>query len=263
MSRAADADMIAIAAGPFLAGSTREERERAYRDYRATAGHDAARRGRWFDGEREPHEETLPAFVIDRTPVTQAAYAEFVADTGIAPPAIDEAAWRAQGFSQDYATEVARFVWRDGRPPPGRASHPVVLVTWRDAAAYCAWRGSLVGAVRRLPTASEYEKAARGTDGRAYPWGDDFDPSRLNSAVAGPRDTTPVGSYPSGASPYGMLDAAGNVFQWTATRWRGGPRMTVKGSAWDDYAGVGRAASAHGRPPAIRHAIVGFRCAGN
>jgi formylglycine-generating enzyme required for sulfatase activity len=264
LSRAVDADMIAIEAGPYVSGSAREERERAYDAYRETAGRDTARAQRWFAREREPHQQTLPSFVIDRTPVTNAAYAEFVADTGIAQPVIDEAAWRAQGFSQDYATEVARFNWRGGTPPEERGDHPVVLVTWRDAAAYCAWRGEVVGAARRLPTADEYEKAARGISGAAYPWGVEYDASMLNSAVAGPRDTTPVGSCEAGASPYGMLDAAGNVFQWTSTPWEHKPNaMTVKGSAWDDYAGVGRAASAYGRPRSVRHAIVGFRCAGD
>ena len=263
-ARVDDANMLQIEAGPYVAGSTVEERTEAYDAYRETAGHDTARERGWFKREREPHQGTLPAFVIDATPVTNAAFAEFVADTGIAAPAIDEAHWNKQGFSQDYATEVARFNWVDGAVPEGREEHPVVLVTWRDAAAYCAWRSAVVGQTRRLPTAQEYEKAARGTRGVLYPWGDRFDASKLNSAVSGPRDTTPVGSFEDGASPFGMLDAAGNVFQWTATPWDQKPRsMTVKGSAWDDYGGLGRPAAAHGRPRTVRHAIVGFRCAGS
>jgi formylglycine-generating enzyme required for sulfatase activity len=263
-ARADDAAMLAIPAGPFLAGSSLDEQARAYDDYRVTAGHDTARRRRWFARERAPRAVDLPAFLIDRTLVTNAAYAEFVADTGRPAPVIDEATWRAQGFAQDYATEVARFAWIGGAPPVGRDEHPVVLVTWAEAAAYCAWRGAVVGRPRRLPSADEHEKASRGTDGRAYPWGDDWDPSRLNSAVGGGRDTTPVGAYPTGASPYGLLDAAGNAFQWTATPWpHAAGKQTVKGSAWDDYGGLGRAAAAHGRAPSIRHAIVGFRCAGD
>jgi formylglycine-generating enzyme required for sulfatase activity len=138
----------------------------------------------------------------------------------------------------------------------------VVLVTWADAAAYCAWRGAVVGQRRRLPSAAEYEKAARGPEGSVYPWGSEFASEKLNSQVSGPKDTMAAGSFPGGASPYGMLDAAGNVFQWTATPWphkRDG--MTVKGSAWDDFAGVGRGASLHGRKKHVRHVIVGFRCA--
>jgi len=261
-SRAADAAMIAIPAGAYLAGSTPAEREQAYRDYRATAGHDAARRGRWFDAEEPRHTARLPGFRLDRTLVTNAAYAEFVADAGAPPPAIDAAGWRRQRFIQDYATQVQRFNWTAAGPPPGRADHPVVLVTWAEAAAYCRWRGQLVGQPRRLPSAAELEKAARGDDGRAYPWGDRFDPTRLDSQVAGPVDTTPVGSYPDGAGPYGVLDVVGDVFEWTSTRWPfDSRRITLKGSAWDDFAGVGRGAARHGRPPGIRHAIVGFRCA--
>ena len=114
-----------------------------------------------------------------------------------------------------------------------------------------------------MPTGEEYEKAARGVAGNAYPWGMDWDATRLNCAVGGPGDTTPVGSYPQGASPFGLLDAAGNLFQWTATEWPHKPHsMIVKGSAWDDFAGVGRGASVYGRPRTIRHAIIGFRCAG-
>jgi formylglycine-generating enzyme required for sulfatase activity len=254
--------MIAVAAGSYIAGSTLEEREQAYDAYRDTAGHDAARDNRWFEREEDRHLADLPGFHIDQQLVTHAAYAEFVRDTGAAPPFIDQATWRKQGFQQDYETEVARFNWHSTEPPAGREEHPVVLVTWDEARAYCAWRGDLVGEPRRLPTAAEYEKAARGASGLIYPWGNDFEPAKLNSQVSGPRDTVAVGTFPEGASPHGMLDAAGNVFQWTSTRWpHTQGRMTVKGSAWDDYAGVGRGASMHGRPARARHVIVGFRCA--
>ena len=224
LSSAADARMVLIPAGPF-------------------------------DAEADRHVATLPAYRIDLLPVTQGAYAEYVATGAARPPTMDERTWKVQGFQQDFATEVARFVWRDGRPPAGREDHPVVLVSWRDADGYCRWRG------RRLPTAAEYEKAARGESGLAYPWGNAFDPRRLDSAVGGPRDTVAVGSFPDGASPYGVLGLAGNAFEWTSTPWREPSKMTVKGSAWDDFAGVGRGASAHGRRVDARHVIVGFRCA--
>lgn len=268
LSRAADAQMVAIARSRSISGSTPEERDRAYDDWSAAAGTDTARANRWFDREEDRRIVELPAFHIDLMPVTNAAYAEFVDDGGAPAPTMDEDTWRAQGFRQDWATEVARYVWTDGRPPDGRADHPVVLVTWAQAAAYCDWRGKVVGAPRRLPSAHEFEKAARGDAGAAYPWGPTWDPSKLNS-VAGPGDTVAVGSFPDAVSPTGVLDLAGNVFQWTSTRWpveRGasGPpaEMTVKGSAWDDYPGLGRGASWHGRPVDARHVIVGFRCAG-
>jgi formylglycine-generating enzyme required for sulfatase activity len=264
VSQAAEAAMLEIPAGWYIAGSTAAEREAAYVAYRETAGHDSARKNRWFEREQERSRHHLPRYVIDVTPVTMAAYAEFVGDAGHRAPTIDEAGWKRQGFIQDFATEVARYRWTGGTPPAGREDHPVVLVSWADAAAYCRWRGELARSPRRLPTAAELEKAARGSEGNLYPWGESFEADRLNSAVGGPRDLIPVGSKPGGVSPYGMLDAAGNVFQWTSTPWpHGEGRMTVAGSAWDDFAGVGRGASRHGRRSWIRHAIVGFRCAGN
>ncbi|MBV8761551.1 MAG: SUMF1/EgtB/PvdO family nonheme iron enzyme [Deltaproteobacteria bacterium] len=260
LSTAADQQMLAIPAGQYIAGSTPEERAQAYDDYTSTAHNDVAREHQWFDGEDDRHVAHSVAFRIDLMPVTQAEYGEFVTATGAPAPAIDEATWKKQGYIQDYATQVARFNWKDGAPPQGRADHPVVLVTWDEARRYCAWRGEQVGQPRRLASADEYEKAARGTEGLAYPWGNTFDPDLLDSAVKGPGDTVPVGGYVKGASPFGMLDAAGNVFEWTMTPFKKGQIM-VKGSSWEDFGGLGRAASRHGRPPEIRHAIIGFRCA--
>jgi len=262
LSLAAEERMIVIPGGRYIAGSTPEERATAYDNYLATAGRDDARTHQWFDREVDRHVATLPAFRIDLMPVTQAQFAELTAAEHMAGPSIDEAGWRAQGFSQDFATQVARFVWRDGKPPGGREDHPIVLVSWSDAGRYCAWRGTLRGDQRRLPTADELEKATRGDGGMAYPWGDVYDPEKLNSAVKGPGDTTPVGTYTAGASPYGVLDMAGNVLQWTATPGDGGA-MIVKGSAWNDFAGVGRGGSVDQRVKTARDVRVGFRCAGD
>lgn len=260
LSIAADERMVTVPAGDYILGSTPEERAAAYDDYQQSAGTDAAREHQWFEREADRRMAELAAFRIDLMPVTQAQYAEMVTAGQAKPLVIDEAAWKAQGFAQDYATEVARFVWKDGRPPHGREDHPVVLVTYDEAARYCAWRGQQRGEARRLPTAAEYEKAARGEGGLTYPWGNAFDGTKLNSAVAGPKDTTPAGQYNDGASPFGVLELAGNVFQWTSTPERG-DRMVVKGSAWEDFAGLGRGASFHGRAKTARHVIVGFRCA--
>ena len=259
LSLAKDQHMVLVPEGQYIAGSTHEERNGAYDEYLQTAGHDTAREKKWFEGEADRHVAILPAYRIDLMPVTQVEYDEYVTAKLAPPPTIDQATWQAQGFVQDYAI-VERFSWRDGRPPVGREDHPVVLVTWDEATRYCEWRGKLIGEPRRLPSEAEFEKAARGDSGLAYPWGNVYDATRLNSAVRGPHDTTPVGQYIEGKSPYGVLDAAGNVFQWTSTRFKDG-QMTVKGSAWEDFGGVGRGASRHGRPVGARHVIVGFRCA--
>jgi len=257
LSLAADQRMIVIPEGHFVSGSTPEERAVAYDDYETTAGKDTARLERWFEREASRHGVELPAFRIDLMPVTQAQFAEFVATEHAAPPVVADA---DPSIGLDFATQVSRFAWKDGRPPSGREDHPAVLVTWDDAQRYCAWRGVLRGEKRRLPSADEFEKAARGGDGLAYPWGNAFEPDKLNSAIGGPRDTTPVGSYAAGASSFGVLDMAGNVLHWTATP-ADAEDMIVKGSAWNSAGGMGRGASVDQRPRGARDVLVGFRCA--
>jgi formylglycine-generating enzyme required for sulfatase activity len=135
----------------------------------------------------------------------------------------------------------------------------VVLVSHSDAQAYAAWLSTESRVTWRLPSALEWEKAARGIDGRRYPWGDEFDPPRLNSHDLGPFDTLPVGQYPAGASPFGLLDAAGQVFEWTNSPGNPG-RFLVKGGSWDDRGcGVCRPAARHARPQAFKHILIGFR----
>ena len=114
----------------------------------------------------------------------------------------------------------------------------------------------------RLPTEEEWEKAARGTAGKLFPWGNTFDPEKLNSYDKGPFDTVPVGNHPEGRSPYGLYNMAGQVFEWTSTPVSKG-RFIVKGGSWDDLPGVTRSAARHGRPRDIRHILIGFRCAGD
>jgi formylglycine-generating enzyme required for sulfatase activity len=93
----------------------------------------------------------------------------------------------------------------------------VVAVSWEDARRYCAWRTETSGRAHRLPTEAEWEKAARGPDGLLYPWGDKWDPTYCNTAEGGLEEMAPVGSYPQGASPYGVLGMAGNVWEWTSS----------------------------------------------
>jgi len=137
--------------------------------------------------DKPRHEVTLPAFYLDKYLVTNAQYARFVAATGRRAP----------------------INWKDGRIPQGESLKPVTMVSWNDASDYCVWEG------RRLPHEAEYEKAGRGTDGRRWPWGDNMDPTRLNTYY-NVGSSTNVTAYPRGASIYGVYDLSGNVAEWTA-----------------------------------------------
>lgn len=251
-------EMVIVPAGPFIVGSDRAEREAAYRLDEAAYGHRVTREQRWYEGEGPRREEDLPAFEIMRTPVTNRLYAAFVVATGHRVPDVSAAEWQGYGLIHPFE-RTRRFAWTGDRPPAGREEHPVVLVSHGDAEAFAAWFSAETGRHWRLPSALEWEKAARGTGGRMFPWGDAWDPQKLNSHDAGPFDTLPVGSFPAGASPYGLLDAAGQVFEWTATPASSG-RFVVKGGSWDDGGcGVCRPAAGHGRPAGLKHILIGFR----
>lgn len=239
-------------------GSSRAERDAAYELDRKAYGHTVTRDQDWYEAEFLSHTEVLPAYDIMRTPVTNRQYQAFVRATGHRPPDVDKATWNAYRLIHPYS-RTSRYRWHKGVFPSGRGDHPVVLVARSDAEAYARWLSKADGQQWRLPTEAEWEKAARGTDGRMFSWGNTFDPGRLNSHDAGPFATVPVGSYPSGASPFGLLDAAGQVFEWTATDSDAG-RSIVKGGSWDDRGcGVCRPAARHDRPNAIKHILIGFR----
>jgi formylglycine-generating enzyme required for sulfatase activity len=166
-------------------------------------------------------------FFIARTPVTNAEYARFVAVTGHRPP----------------------FDWPGQAPPDDLRDHPVLQVTRHDAVAYCRWLAGQLQAsgleepetlAARLPTDQEWEKAARGIDGRTYPWGDAFDPACCNTEESHIGTTTPVGRYsPGGDSPCGCADMAGNVLEWTASEVSGGAGPVLRGGSFlDDREGA-------------------------
>jgi formylglycine-generating enzyme required for sulfatase activity len=148
--------------------------------------------------ERPVHRLFLDRFQIARTPVTNAQYQFFVEAAGHEPPRH----------------------WLDGRPPRGQESHPVVAVTWHDAMAYCRWLSEMTGKAITLPSEAQWEKAARGDqDRREFPWGDGWDATKCNNYELRLGTTTPVSIFPEGASPYGCLDMAGNVWEWTRSLW--------------------------------------------
>ncbi|MBN2573278.1 MAG: SUMF1/EgtB/PvdO family nonheme iron enzyme [Deltaproteobacteria bacterium] len=191
------------------------------------------------DDERPVRVRTLPAFRIDRTEVTRAMYARCVAARRCPAPAID------------LKTDV---------------DLPVTNVNWNEARAYCAFaRG-------RLPTEDQWEKAARGGDGREFPWGAALDCAHANwgnfenegpCAGKNPGKPVAVGSYPTGASPFGVLDMAGNVWEWVADRYDRDPsRRVVRGGSCCSYFVTPRAANRNAWDPNHRDGDLGFRCVG-
>jgi len=202
------------------------------------------------EDEAPAHQVDLPAFKIDRFEVTNADFARFV---------------EATGYQTDAEKAGSTNTWRSYAE--GRDNHPVVKVSWNDARAYCEWAG------KRLPTEAEWEKAARGTDGRTYPWGNEYDPKKLNAKDSGIRGTTAVGSYPEGASPYGLLDMAGNVWEWTADWYQGYPGSTyqspyygeqfkvLRGGGWFETAEFVRTTTRNANSVTAANDDAGFRCA--
>jgi formylglycine-generating enzyme required for sulfatase activity len=174
-----ESELISIPAGEFLMGSDPQQDKDA------------------FDDEQPQHRLYLPDYYLAKTPVTNQQYQAFVAATGREPPAS----------------------WTNRAPPHGLEDHPVVNVSWYDARDYCQWLSEVTGRSYVLPSEAEWEKGARGSDGRLYPWGDRWDALCCNSMESGPGKTTAVHAYPQGASPYGLLDMAGNVWEWTRSLW--------------------------------------------
>jgi eukaryotic-like serine/threonine-protein kinase len=199
--------------------------------------------------DKPAHTVDLDAFWIDQTEVTNGMYANCVQDGSCTQP-----------------SNITHF------SDANYANHPVVYVSWNDANQYCTWVG------RRLPTEAEWEKAARSTDKRVYPWGDTIDCSLANywgkeNGCVG--DTITVGNYPAGVSPSGALDMAGNVLEWTSSLFKpypysatdgredlsaSGTRVLLGGS-WNVTSDLIRLARRHWYLPLIRHNYVGFRCA--
>ncbi|MEI7847202.1 MAG: SUMF1/EgtB/PvdO family nonheme iron enzyme [Chloroflexota bacterium] len=247
---------IHIPAGKFSMGSDPRKDKNAQKD------------------EQPQHELVLPAFWLAKYPVTVAQFSAFVT---------------ASGYKPENTNSLR-----------GAANHPVVYVTWPDALAYTRWldqqmkllakeqisknnaalflQGLDIGKLQvTLPSEAEWEKAARGSDGRIYPWGDGFDPNKANIGATGIGGTSAVGAFPAGKSPYGLLDVSGNVWEWTRTIWddkykypykmndgredlnQKGVTRTMRGGAFNYDRVYARCACRGGFNPDYRNYNIGFR----
>jgi len=225
-------EMVRIPAGEFLMGSDPQKDKDAQ------------------NNEQPQQRLHLPEYSITRTPVTNAQYAAFV---------------RAENH------RVPNH-WKKGAPPQSQYNHPVVNISWHDAMSYCRWLAEKTGRPYTLPTEAQWEKAARGADGRIYPWGNTFDSARCNTKESGVGRTTPVGRYsPAGDSPYGCADMAGNVWEWCLTKWRdsyrqpedndpaGSESRVLRGGAFDFFSRLVRCAYRRSGSPNLHWEDYGFR----
>ncbi len=256
---------IRIPAGPFLLGTPERDLSGLAKSYGGTRES--------YREESPQHTLALPAFEIARIPVTNALYAAFVAATGACAPG----------------------TWRGPQPPAALREHPVVDVSWDEVNAFCGWLTTVTKDKRqrtkdeeaaeaslgrssfvvRLPTEAEWERAARGVDGRIFPWGDAGDIACANTRESGLAGTTPAGAYPQGASTAGCLDMAGNVWEWTASLdlpypyaaddgregQRAPGRRILRGGCYANPHGFARCACRFRLLPTVRNPFMGFRLA--
>lgn len=238
-----EADMVLVPAAKFKLHIEYRWREGLTRD--SLIVDDAGTR------YRSTEELYVPAFYIDKAEVTNKQFKQFLDATGYQPK------WQ-KNFLKHWNNK--------GTYPKGKGNHPVVWVSLDDAKVYARWAG------KRLPTEVEWQKAAQGTDGRTWPWGNIYDPNKANMDLD---DSRPVGSYQDGASPYGCLDMIGNVWEWTDSfqsdgyhyfSWiRGGSYYFARGSRWYMQGGpitnYQRTKFWYMTPASNRSATIGFRCA--
>jgi len=224
--------------------------------------------------EQPIHMVRLDAFWIDQTEVTNKLFSAFVNATGYKTDA-ETAGWAYTWDGFNWA-QTAGADWQHPNGTDsditGREKHPALQISWNDATAYCKWAG------RRLPTEAEWEKAARGTDQRAYPWGNKAPDEHLLNFLGNVGDTTEVGSYPNGVSPYAAYDMSGNAWEWVNDWYQNyyyatleyhvfnpqgppyGNGKVMRGGSWMNYYDFIRAAERRWSNPLFAFSNYGFRC---
>ncbi|MCL4300575.1 MAG: twin-arginine translocase TatA/TatE family subunit [Anaerolineae bacterium] len=255
-------EMVMIPAGKFWMGSERLTLELA-----------GVRWQDWMQRETPYHQCYLSAYAIGRYPVTNAEYARFIQDGGYR--------WREFWTEMGWAAAknwTQPHLWNNVKW--NQLDCPVVGVSWYEAAAYCRWLTKVTERSYRLPTEAEWEKAARGSSGNFWPWGDTWNPNCCNNAKTGLNRTTPVRHYsPNGESPYGVSDIVGNVWEWCATKFpfkpypydtdenegtsvylEGNAARVLRGGSWDDDVDFARCAFRNRYYPGYRDSYgFGFR----
>ena len=222
-----EGEMVLIPEGEFVFGINDEELQSLYR------GKSDVSKYRAEFGEMPRQSVSLPNFYIDKFPVTNRQFGQFMSDSGYRkrPPYFKSSLW-------------------------GGPDNPVVGIGWDDAAAYASWAG------KRLPSEREWEKAARGTNGRLFPWGDDLEKTYCNCFESGLECTSKVGSFPESASVYGVHDMAGNVWEMTTDIWEGEMRV-MRGGCYLTYQRFCRASARWAPSPEEMQSgprWLGFRC---
>jgi formylglycine-generating enzyme required for sulfatase activity len=223
---------------------------------------------RFHPRESPPHVARIVEFEIAYAPVTVSQYAAFLTNGGMDEPRW----WSTAGWAWRQATSEG---WgRAAREQPDgweaqcdRPYHPVVGVTWYEAEAYCAWISAEKKRQARLPAEEEWEYAARGEDGRPFPWGEEFDPAATNIFDSGRHETSEVASLPGDTSPFGVMDMCGNVQEWTSSPYRSlagevfppGPLYVARGGSYNDTVFGARASYRRAYPPGYFFPFLGFR----
>ena len=273
--------LVRAPAGEFLMGGTEAEVEQVFAA--ASQAYAKGERDRltperraWFTRELPQHPVQLAAYLMGQHPVTVAQFAAFVQASGYRTTAEKEGSghtWTGREWK-----DVQGADWQRPRGPDSdvksKADHPVTQVSWHDALAFCTWASQATGRTVRLPSEAEWEKAARGTDARLYPWGTQApDGTRCNFNME-VTDTTPVGKYsPAGDSPYGCADMAGNVWEWTGSLFQAYPYRpdddredisgsrprVVRGGSWFIFHRRVRCSYRDWHYPLCRDSDLGFR----